>query len=45
MSNVDPVAAFVDLIKREVPDVESAEELLAVGKIIVYVLGAPQDTP
>lgn len=44
MSTADPVADFIDLVKQDVPHIESAEELLAVGQIIVYVLGAPQDT-
>lgn len=45
MSNVDPVEEFVDLMRREVPEVESADELLTIGALIVHVLGAPpQDT-
>lgn len=44
MSTVDPVEEFIGLVKREVTEVESADELLAVAKVIVYVLGAPQDT-
>ena len=45
MNNVDPVVEFVGLVKREVPNVETAEELLTIGAIIVHVLGAPQDAP
>ena len=45
MTSTDPIIEFIGLIKREIPNVETAEELLAVGKIIVHVLGAPQDTP
>ena len=45
MTSTDPVIEFIGLIKREIPNVETAEELLAVGKIIVHVLGAPQNSP
>lgn len=45
MSNVDPVIEFIGLIKREIPNVETADELLTIGALIVHVLGAPQDAP
>ena len=41
MSTADPVSEFIDLIKQDVPNVESADELLAIGALIVHVL-APQ---
>lgn len=43
MSNADPVSEFIEAIKQDVPHIESAEELLAIGALIVHVL-APQDT-
>lgn len=43
MSTADPVSEFIEAIKRDVPNVDTAEELLAIGAVIVHVL-APQDT-
>lgn len=45
MSNVDPVAEFIDIIKQDIPEVETVDELLAVAKVIVYVIEGPQSTP